>query len=74
MMWWVIHQALPKFMAPMHSGLTLTAAEGESSRCLARRDFGGGAGSIAFMAVVFNKPIGVYICIRARRMVLEWCK
>lgn len=33
-------------MAPIHSGLTLTAAEGESRRCLPRRDFGGGAGSI----------------------------
>ena len=59
---WVIHQAVPKFMAPIHSGLTLTAAEGESSRCLARRDFGGGAGSMAFMAVIFHKLICVDMC------------
>ena len=41
-----IYQASPKFIAPIHSGLTLTAAEGESRRCLASKDFGGGAGSI----------------------------
>lgn len=47
------YQASPKFMAPMHNGLTLTAAEGESRRCLPRRDFGGGAGSIVFGGLVF---------------------
>ena len=30
----------------MHSGETLTAALGDSRRCLPRRDLGGGAGSI----------------------------
>ncbi len=50
----VTYQASPKFMAPMHSGLTLTAAEGESRRCLPRRDFGGGAGSIVCRGVVFD--------------------
>ena len=45
---WVDYQVSPKLMAPMHSGLTLTAAEGESKRCLASRDLGGGAGFIVF--------------------------
>ena len=40
------YQESPKFMAPIHSGLTLTEAEGESKRCLPRMDFGGGAGSM----------------------------
>lgn len=48
------YQASPKFIAPMHNGLTLTAAEGESRRCLPRSDFGGGAGSIVFGRLVFD--------------------
>ena len=42
-------------MAPMHSGLTLTAAEGESKRCLASKDFGGGAGFIVFRCQMFDE-------------------
>lgn len=38
--------ASPKFIAPSARGLTLTAADGESIRCLSSRDRGGGAGSI----------------------------
>jgi hypothetical protein len=36
-------QAVPKFMAPRHSGLTCTPAVGERSRCRPSRDFGSGA-------------------------------
>ena len=46
------YQLSPKFMAPMHSGLTLTAAEGERTRCLPRMDLGGGA-VFMLMAEVF---------------------
>lgn len=35
----------------MHSGLTLTAADGESNRCLSKSDLGGGAGSIVFWTI-----------------------
>ena len=49
------YQASPKFMAPMHNGLTLTAAVGDSRRCLARRDFGGGAGSMMFWRKFFDE-------------------
>lgn len=45
----ILPHASPKFIAPIHSGLTLTAAEGERSRCLPRMDFGGGAGSIVMV-------------------------
>lgn len=38
-------------MPPMHSGLTLTDAEGDKRRCLPRTDFGGGAGSIVDVQV-----------------------
>lgn len=38
--------ASPKFIAPSARGLTLTAADGESIRCLSSRDLGGGAGFI----------------------------
>lgn len=41
------YHASPKPIAPRHSGDTLTAAEGESRRCLSRKDLGGGAGFIA---------------------------
>ncbi len=37
------YHASPKFIAPSARGLTLTAAEGESRRCLHRRDLGSGA-------------------------------
>ena len=42
----VTYQASPKLIPPIHNGETLTAAEGESRRCLPRIDFGGGAGSM----------------------------
>ena len=40
------HHASPKFIAPRAKGLTLTAAEGDSTRYLPRRDLGSGLGSI----------------------------
>ena len=40
------YHASPNDIPPMHSGETLTAALGESKRCLPRRDLGGGAGSM----------------------------
>lgn len=59
---WISYHASPKFMAPMHSGLTLTAAEGESKRCLPRRDFGGGAGFIVCRRlIVYDEMYRVYI-------------
>jgi len=36
----------PKFMVPKLRGLTMTPAEGESSLCLPRADFGSGADCI----------------------------
>jgi hypothetical protein len=33
---------VPKFIAPRHSGLTLTEAVGLKTRCLASNDLGGG--------------------------------
>ena len=53
-------------MAPIHSGLTLTAAEGESKRCLASKDFGGGAGSIVFRCQMFDE---VCICVIKANMI-----
>ena len=46
------YQALPKFMAPRQSGLTRTAAVGESSLYRARRLLGGGAGGNTDMVLV----------------------
>ena len=43
-------QAVPKFMAPRHSGLTCTPAVGERRRCRPSRDFGSGA-ELAVMLV-----------------------
>ena len=68
---WVNYQASPKFMAPIHSGLTLTAAEGESKRCLASRDLGGGAGFIVFrfQMQVLDEMIYIYNCIIKGNMI-----
>ena len=60
------YQASPKFMVPIHSGLTLTAAEGESKRCLSSKDFGVGAGSIVFRCQMVDEK---YIYVIKANMV-----
>jgi len=45
----VRYQASPKFMAPMHSGLTRMPAVGESRRWRPKRLLGCGAGSMGAM-------------------------
>ena len=44
------YQASPKFIPPRHNGETLTDAEGDSRRCLANKDFGGGAEAKAILS------------------------
>lgn len=56
------NQALPKFALPRQSGLTLTAAVGESSLYRPSGDFGGGTLPVTLLMIVTVRLRPVSFC------------